>query len=142
MEFVFEIFEKLKKKLIEGSKVSKKIIFTKKMMFFLFEFVLYFFLALFLGILLSFIWDVQILNYFCLKCLFFCHRLWQPSWQKTMVHKDLFLVPLEIKKLDTGLFWALKHHLMLQNWLKLIKGHNGPVPALNIIAEPCRNRVN
>ena len=31
---------------------------------------------------------------------------------------------------------------MLQNWLKPIKGHNGPVPALNVIPEPGRNRVN
>ena len=30
---------------------------------------------------------------------------------------------------------------MLQNWLKPIKGHNGPVPALNDIPEPGRNRV-
>ena len=30
---------------------------------------------------------------------------------------------------------------MLQNWLKPIKGHNGPVPALNVIPEPGRNRV-
>ena len=30
---------------------------------------------------------------------------------------------------------------MLQNWLKPIKGHNGRVPALNIIPEPDRNRV-
>ena len=31
---------------------------------------------------------------------------------------------------------------MLQNWLKPIKGHNGPVPALNVITEPGRIRVN
>ena len=31
---------------------------------------------------------------------------------------------------------------MLQNWLKPIKGHNGPVLALNVIPEPGRNRVN
>ena len=30
---------------------------------------------------------------------------------------------------------------MLQNRLKPIKGHNGPVPALNVIPEPGRNRV-
>ena len=30
---------------------------------------------------------------------------------------------------------------MLQNWLKPKKGHNGPVPALNVILEPGRNRV-
>ena len=31
---------------------------------------------------------------------------------------------------------------MLQNWLEPKKGHNGPVPALNVIPEPGRNRVN
>ena len=30
---------------------------------------------------------------------------------------------------------------MPQNWLKPIKGHNGPVPALNVIPEFGRNRV-
>ena len=48
---------------------------------------------------------------------------------------------MKIKNLDASHFWALGHLLMLQNWLKPIKGHNGPVPALNVIPEPGRTRV-
>ena len=33
---------------------------------------------------------------------------------------------MRIKNLDASHFWALGHLLMLQNWLKPIKGHNGP----------------
>ena len=66
----------------KGRRYPKKIIFTKKWCFFVFEFVLYFFLALFWGILLSFMRDVQILSYFCLKCLFLPLYFWQSSWQK------------------------------------------------------------
>ena len=62
--------------------IQNKSFLQKKLCSFLFEFVLYFFLALFWGILLSFMRDVQILSYFCLKCLFLPLYFWQSSWQK------------------------------------------------------------
>ena len=76
-------FWRIEKKIdgrVEG--IQKKSFLQKKWCFFVFEFVLYFCLALFWGILLSFMRDVQILSYFCLKCLFLPLYFWQSSWQK------------------------------------------------------------